>query len=195
MNIMCGKRNLGKYAVHRGGSLVDAINRRACATGSMRGAMAGHSANYNGHLIRVYWNDYKKYWLAEYTWAGRNVLCRGSFEECLDAALEEHGRGASFSEVLTFPETIAQALYAQSKGLSVEDMEPKADPMHALVGDAMRLQEQFGVPATTYLLQSKTPEEYKAKVDADFDAQRERRVAHAEAHGARVTLQIEMAGL
>jgi hypothetical protein len=192
---MCGKKDLGKYGISRGGSLVDAINARALATGSMRGAMAGHSADYNGHFIRVDWNSYKGYWLAEYTWAGRNVLARGSFEQCLDAALEEHARGASFSTVVTYPETVAQAAYARQKGLSLEAKESKADPMFALVGDAMHLQDQFGVPATTYLLQSKTPEEYKAKVDADFESQRERRLAHATAHSAKVTAQIERAGL
>lgn len=195
MQVMIGKKNLGKYAVRRGGTLVDAINRRALATGSMRSAMAGHSSNFNGHHITVDFNAYRGYFVAEYTWAGRNVLARGSAEECLDAALREHNRGAAFSSVVFYPETVADAACAREKGLALEDAEPKMDPMFALVGDAMHLMQQFGVPATSYLMESKTPEEYKAKVDADFEAQRERRLLHATEVSAAFTRQIEKVGL
>lgn len=93
-------------------SPIDAHNRRAAAVGSPRYAAAASNANYNGHRVSVTWNDYRGYYIAEYYWAGRVVLARGSFEQCLRAAVEEHNRGALGSSVVVYPregdaETIA----------------------------------------------------------------------------------------
>jgi hypothetical protein len=74
--------------------VIDAINRVALATGGVRGAMAGSHADYNGHSTQVSFNDRRQYWVAEYTWAGRNVLARGEFESCVQAAKHEWDRGA-----------------------------------------------------------------------------------------------------
>jgi hypothetical protein len=75
-------------------SIVDSLNRRAAAVGSVPVGMAAARANYNGHFVRLYWNDYRQYYVADYTWAGRVVVGRGSFENCLRAVLSEYNRGA-----------------------------------------------------------------------------------------------------
>lgn len=74
--------------------IIAGINRMALATGSIARAMAGASADYNGHLVSVYFNDYRSYYVADYTWSGRQVLARGGVEECLRAAIREYDRGA-----------------------------------------------------------------------------------------------------
>ncbi len=76
-------------------SPIDALNRRAAALGSPRCAELTSHADYNGHHVTVSWNSYRNYYVAEYTWAGRVVLARGSFEVCLAAALAEYRRGSA----------------------------------------------------------------------------------------------------
>jgi len=81
-------------------SPIDSLNRRAAALGSPRyGQLASH-ANYNGHRVAVQFNSYRQYWTAEYFWAGRVVLARGNFAQCIAAALREHERGALGSSVV-----------------------------------------------------------------------------------------------
>jgi hypothetical protein len=75
-------------------SPIDALNRMAAAIGSIRLAQAAHGANYNGHHVTVSWNDYRKYYVARYTWAGDIVLARGTAEACVAAAVAEYNRGA-----------------------------------------------------------------------------------------------------
>jgi len=73
---------------------IDALNRRAAATSSPKYAKASTSANYNGHSVQVWWNEFRSYYIAEYTWAGRNVMMRGSFDNCLKVALKYYNDGA-----------------------------------------------------------------------------------------------------
>ena len=82
---------------------IDALNRRAAAVGSPGYAQAASHANYNGHGVSVSWNEYRRYYTAEYYWAGRMVLARGSFESCLRAALREYNRGALGASVSVGP--------------------------------------------------------------------------------------------
>ena len=74
--------------------IIDAVNRRAAAVGSPRYAALAGDADYNGHSVSLAWNEYRGYYVAEFWWAGRHVLARGSFERCLEAALAEYRRGA-----------------------------------------------------------------------------------------------------
>lgn len=74
--------------------VIDAHNRMAAALGSPRYAKLTTHADYNGHHVRLTWNSFRSYYVAEYTWAGRVVLARGGFAECLRAALREYDRGA-----------------------------------------------------------------------------------------------------
>lgn len=75
-------------------NLTEAINRMALATGSLRGAAAGASADFNGHYVTVSFNTYRNYYVAEYMWAGRVVLARGTLAACVAAAMAEYRRGA-----------------------------------------------------------------------------------------------------
>jgi hypothetical protein len=84
-------------------SPIDALNRRALSLGSPGSAAKASHADYNGHRVTVAWNNYKRYYTAEYTWAGRVVLARGSFAECFAAAMREHERGALGASVLFYP--------------------------------------------------------------------------------------------
>ncbi len=89
-------------------SAVDAFNRAALATGGVSYATKGAHADYNGHRYEVRWNGYKGYWTCGYQWSGWNVICRGSFAECLDSALRAHrngGRGSSVQADLTVYES------------------------------------------------------------------------------------------
>lgn len=80
-------------------SLIDAINRAAIATGSIQNAMYGADANYNGHYNSVYFNEYRQYYVGDYTWAGRNVFARSADAVvAVRAGIDEfkrQGRGAS----------------------------------------------------------------------------------------------------
>lgn len=67
-------------------SSIDAHNRAAAAMGSPLYAQATAHASYNGH-------HYRKYYVAEYFWAGRVVIARGDFEACLRAVIREYSRG------------------------------------------------------------------------------------------------------
>lgn len=75
-------------------SPIDAHNRSAAAKGSPRYASLTSHANYNGHCLTLSWNDYRGYYVLEYFWAGRVVLCRGAFKDCLREALAYYDRGA-----------------------------------------------------------------------------------------------------
>lgn len=75
-------------------SPIDALNRRAAALGSPRYVELTSYADYNGHHVTLSWNSYRGYYVAEYFWAGRVVLARGSFDVCLAAVLAEYNRGA-----------------------------------------------------------------------------------------------------
>jgi hypothetical protein len=93
--------------------IVDALNRRAAATGSVGYAKRSSHADYNGHSVGVHWNDYRRYYIAEYTWSGRNVMARGTLRSCLDAALNYYRRGALGAKVsvgLREDDTEGQAL-------------------------------------------------------------------------------------
>lgn len=84
-------------------SPIDALNRRAAALGSPGYAMATHYADYNGHHVTLRWNDYRGYYVAEYFWAGRVVVARGGFAECLKAVVAEYNRGALGSSAGVYP--------------------------------------------------------------------------------------------
>ena len=80
-------------------SFIDAINRRASATGSVGYAQATQSADYNGHRVTLAWNDYRAYYMVKHYFGQRVVHHRSaSFAEALRAGVEEwraQGRGAA----------------------------------------------------------------------------------------------------
>lgn len=104
-------------------SVIDAVNRMAAATGSMRYATGAAHADYNGHAVSVTFNDYKGYWIAEYTWSGRNVLARGTLKEALSAAKREYDRGALGASVrASYPVGLNRA----GDFLTMDALRPKA---------------------------------------------------------------------
>lgn len=84
-------------------SPIDAHNRAAAAKGSPRYAQLTAHADYNGHHVSLAWNDHRQYYVAEYYWAGRVVLARGRFADCLRAVLQEYDRGALGSSASIYP--------------------------------------------------------------------------------------------
>lgn len=75
-------------------SPIDELNRRSAAMGSVGYAERAAHANYNGHHVTMTWNSYRKYYVAEYFWAGRVVLARGAADHCTAAAVAEYDKGA-----------------------------------------------------------------------------------------------------
>jgi len=158
-------------------TVVDAINRAAAATGSVRGARAASGADFNGHSVSVRFKPHAvngPIWNAEYHWAGRVVLGRGSFENCLAAALREQARGALGGSVLVTCETEEQAAACLAAGLEAwsKEVEEKCYASFAWwgdsLGDALSWERHGMCPALGFLANSKTREEYKEKVDAFF---------------------------
>lgn len=168
-------------------SIIDAVNRAAAATGSPRYASLTHRADYNGHYVTVAFNDYRQYWVTEYFWAGRVVLARGSFESCLEAGIREYQRGALGTTVAVGVDD-DQLDYAQLAMLhgflpeaeaAAKDAEWR-DERFGEVHHALTSEKQLGVPATAYLIQSATVEEFRERVSAECRARGEaRRAAYA----------------
>jgi uncharacterized protein YraI len=182
-------------------SIIDAINRIGLATGSMRGAMAGSAADYNGHRVTV---DHRGHavggarWVAEHFWAGRFVHARGAgcegFKDCVRAALREQARGALGAEVIVTCEdtpdmsAAEQAAFCASVGLSPYSDAARAahdatwrDARFEEINTAFSLERQVGIPAVGFLANSATIEEYTAKCDA-FVAERKARFAQPAAY-------------
>lgn len=159
-------------------TLIEEINRRAAATGSVTFAMQTAHADYNGHCIRVWYNDYKGYWIAEYHWGERVVLTRGSAMDCLRAGADYYKRGAKGSAVVTSgPMTEEEVKYAESLGFvthnaEIEKQHISDDPRKALISEAFMYEKQLGVPAVSILANATSVEDYKAKVDAIFQSRK-----------------------
>ena len=101
-------------------SPIDAHNRMAAALGSPRMASLTHYADYNGHHVTLSWNSYRGYYVAEYFWAGRVVIARGSFAACLRAVVDEYARGALGSSAAIIPradDTDAMSLALATPGV------------------------------------------------------------------------------
>lgn len=101
-------------------SPIDAHNRMAAALGSPRMASLTHYADYNGHHVTLAWNDCRGYYVAEYFWAGRVVLARGTFSQCLRAVMDEYNRGALGSSASIVPradDTDAMSLALATPGV------------------------------------------------------------------------------
>lgn len=171
-------------------NLIGAINRMAAATGSMRYAQLAADADYNGHHVTVSFNDYRGYWIAEYFWAGRNVLARGELSHCLRAAKEEHDRGALGSTVVVTVSTDEDAAEVMAAGFAPYDKESEAahfaawkDARFAEINGAMDYERHGLAPAVGFLANSATVEEYEAKLETFFAqrkaAQRPREPRHA----------------
>lgn len=144
--------------------IIGAVNRAHLAQGSMRYAMLAANADYNGHQVRVAFNDYRGYWTAEYWWAGRVVLARGTFAECLRAAKAEYDRGALGARVAVYARNEAERDEAMTMGFTpASDVKPEwITWKHELVGDALSWDRHFG-NGTSSLLAATSKEDYEAR--------------------------------
>jgi hypothetical protein len=157
---------------------IDAINRVHVATGSPRLAMAGESADFNGHANHIDFNWYRGYYVGEYHWAGRNVWYRGgSLASAIEAGIREYdqqGKGASLSVLV---EKDADLAVARAHPRLVEGTEDvtKADWwtwQHAHAGDFVRADKMFGGMDATVFLAAASYDDWWAKVTAELDRRR-----------------------
>lgn len=82
-------------------TLIDAVNRGAAATGSVRYAQQAANSDYNGHTVTVAYNSFRDYCTCEHYWGGRVVHARGSMETALRAGRSEYDLGHRGTCVIT----------------------------------------------------------------------------------------------
>ena len=163
-------------------SVIDAINRAFVATGSPRCA-AAHSGggDFNGHFLTLSWNDYRKYYVGEYSWAGRNVLVRGTdFAYCLAMMKREYEQQGRGSTLVVTPKDDADAETCRKLGLVEGEEDVKACSwwkwQHEHVSDFMCFDRHFSCP-TNLFLEATSYEDFNAKFSAHMDARRAPKVA------------------
>lgn len=153
-------------------SVIDLINRKCLATGSISNAQRGSDADYNGHAVIVNYNSYRKYYIAEYFWAGRRVLARGTIRECILPSIEfykQDGRGA---QLTIFPVTDEDVKVCESFDLLQEFSETSSKAhrdswwtwKHERVSYALDLYKRWGVPFKL-LLDAQSSEDWDSSVD------------------------------
>lgn len=156
-------------------TLIDKINRKAAAEGSVYLAMKSANADYNGHYVTVGFNEYRKYWVAEYHWGERVVLARGTAKDCIREAHAEYARGSKGCTVVLSGDrlTFEERTYAASLGFVPYDVDadrnaPPADERFNMINEAFMYEKQLGIPAIGLLANSATVAEYKAKLETEF---------------------------
>jgi hypothetical protein len=156
-------------------SLVDAVNRCAAATGSVRYAQQAADAGYNGHSVTVTYNDYRNYCICEHYWGGRVVHARGSMETALRAGRYEYDLGHRGTRVTTCDLTPGEAQVALALGYVPWSAEGEEawnalwyTELHGCVGEAIGTAP--GCDTVHLLLQASSRVDYherKARVFAD----------------------------
>lgn len=147
-------------------TLVDAVNRAAAATGSVRYAQLSADASYNGHHVSVYYNDYRNYFLCEHYWGERVVHARGEMAAALRAGKYEYDLGHRGTVVVTCDLTPEEADYARSLGYTTYTKEIEEahnatwmTDLYGLVGEAMG-DARWGMDTTHLLLKAKDARDY-----------------------------------
>jgi hypothetical protein len=148
-------------------TLVDAINRCAAATGSVRYAMLAADANYNGHHVTVSYNDYRDYCVCEHYWGGRVVHARGSMAAVLRAGRYEYDldhRGTSVRTCDLTPDEAATALSLGYMPWSAEAEETWNalwyTELHACASEALSDARHFGYDTAHLLMQASSKIDY-----------------------------------
>jgi hypothetical protein len=148
-------------------TLVDAINRAAAATGSVRYAMLAADADYSGHHVTVTYNDYRDYCICEHYWGGRVVHARGSMESALRAGRYEYDLGHRGTSVATCDLTPDEARAALSLGYIPWSKEAEGawfalwyTELHECVDQALSDARYFGGDTAHLLLQSSAKIDY-----------------------------------
>lgn len=150
-------------------TLLDAVNRIAAATGSLRYAAAASGADYNGHRVDFTPpNKFKRNWTCTYMWAGLHTLGRGSLESCLLAAKREYDRGALGASAYITVESEEDARLCEAQGfvewspeIEAQHLASFMDERYAKINEA-REYEKWGLwpGAVQALLDSATVEEW-----------------------------------
>jgi len=158
-------------------NLVDAVNRAAAATGSVRYAQLSADASYNGHHVTVVYNDYRDYCICEHFWGGRVVHARGTMESALRAGRAEYDLGHRGTSVTTGDLTPDEAQVALSLGYVPRSLEAEEawqalwwTDLHECVGEAMGDARYYGCDTAHLLLQASSKIDYhekKARMQAD----------------------------
>lgn len=151
-------------------SLVDAVNRAAAVTGSVRYARLSADASYNGHSVTVTYNDYRDYCLCEHYWGERVVHARGSMDAALRAGRREYDLGHRGTSVTTCELTPDEAHVALSLGYipwsqAAEDAWEASwyTDLHACVGEALGDARTFGSDTAHLLLQASNKIDYRER--------------------------------
>jgi hypothetical protein len=180
-------------------TIIDAINRRAAATGSVRYAMAASSADYNGHHISLCWNEFRQYYVGEYHWGERVVITRNEdFSLALEACIREYDRQGRGASLFVAPQTDADLgicmnhprlqIYDPDWTQGGERCEGSQAKWMATWPDAWKFEHMASdmefrwTPAhaefkTRALIESSTPEEFQARMAAYETEQRARQQA------------------
>lgn len=158
-------------------SLIDAVNRCAAATGSVRYAQQAGNSDYNGHLVTVTYNDFRNYCVCEHYWGGRVVHARGNMETALRAGRSEYDLGHRGTCVTTCDLTPGEAQVALALGYvpwSAEGEEAWMalwyTELHGCVGEAFGAARRGGCDTVHLLLQASSRVDYherKARALAD----------------------------
>lgn len=172
-------------------SAIDAINRVAAATGSIRYAMAAEGADYNGNHASLVWNDYRQGWQGYFTWAGLHYIINASERTSTEDALQRmrawydrEGRGgsvsASFGNAPAEKKAEFRAL-ASKYGFILPGEEDTSwvTWLHGAVTDVIWYDKNMGVPVKL-ALESSSLEEWKAKRDALLAGRRAERQAYLD---------------
>lgn len=154
------------YLPTRPYSLVDAVNRAAASTGSVRYAQLAANSDYNGHNVGVTYNDYRDYCICEHYFGERVVHARGSMEQALRAGKREYDMGHRGTSVHTCALTPEEADVAVSLGYlpwSEEDEKARNaewyTELHGCVGEAIN-DGRFGCDTIHLLLKAKNKVDY-----------------------------------
>ena len=151
-------------------TLVDAINRAAAATGSVRYARLSADASYNGHSVTVTYNDYRDYCICEHFWGGRVVHARGSMDAALRSGRREYDLGHRGTSIATCDLTPDEAKVALGIGYIPWSQEAEAawealwyTELHACVGEALGDARTFGSDTAHLLLLAGNKIDYRER--------------------------------
>ena len=148
-------------------TLIDAINRCAAATGSVRYARQSSDASYNGHSVSVSYNSFRDYCICEHYFGERVVHCRGSMEGALRSGRREYDLGHRGTVVRTCSLTSDEAAIALALGYIPWTKESEEawtalwyTELHECAGEAMSDAKWFGSDTAHLLLQSSSKVDY-----------------------------------
>lgn len=169
-----------------------------------KAAYFGIDDNGTAHTVGVDWNSFRGYWIAEYNYAGRNVICRGTFEACLASAKAWLDRASTGSRIsVSLSETKDAEIITQMSTDKTFSVEPacwkeRNKQWHAVdwrrefFGDAIHDWTMFGIPPST-LTTASDVNDYKSKKEAYFNKRHDQCMKQCEAVSAAASKAIDEA--